>query len=149
MTNWETIEAPSGSFIGWGAKKGQHITGRVIEYAIDGGTDFNGGKCPMLSIELTEKAASFNKEGERTDHEVGAIVNITAGQVKLKSVIRQADPNPGDLIKIELTGVAKTASGNTLKEFGIKIARGAGGTAKPAAAQADPVDDDDDSEAPF
>lgn len=149
MTNWETIEAPSGSFIGWGAKKGQHITGRVIEYAIDGGTDFNGGKCPMLSIELTEKAASFNKEGERTDHEVGAIVNITAGQVKLKSVIRQADPNPGDLIKIELTGVAKTASGNTLKEFGIKIARGAGGTAKPKAAQADPADDDDDSEAPF
>jgi hypothetical protein len=145
MTEWETIEAPSGSFIGWGNRQGQFVTGRVVEYAIDGGTDFNGGKCPMLSIELTEKAASFNKEGDRTDHEPGELVNITAGQVKLKSVIRSADPNPGDLIKIELTGVSKTASGNTLKEFGIKIARGAGGpVSKPAAAAAD-----DSDECPF
>ena len=149
MTSWETIEAPSGSFIGWGNRKGQHITGRVVEYAIDGGTDFNGGKCPMLSIELTEKAASFNKEGDRTDHEAGTLVNITAGQVKLKSVIRSADPSPGDLIKIELTGVAKTASGNTLKEFDIKIARGAGGA---VAAKAEPkkaMAEVDDDEPPF
>ena len=145
MTNWETIEAPSGSFIGWGSRKGQHVTGRVVEYAIDGGTDFNGGKCPMLSIELTEPAASFNKEGERTDHEPGALVNITAGQVKLKSVIRTADPAPGDLIKVELTGVAKTASGNTLKEFNVKIARGAGGPVKPKAA----AEVDDSDEPPF
>lgn len=146
VTEWETIEAPSGSFIGWGNKKGQHVTGRVVEYTIDGGTDFNGGKCPLISIELTEKAASFNKEGDRTDHDAGAIVNITAGQVKLKSVLRQADPSPGDLIKIELTGVAKTANGNTLKEFGVKIARGAGTTTKPTAAQ---NNSDDDDEAPF
>ena len=138
MTNWENIEAPSGSFIGWGSTAGQHVTGRVVEYAIDGGTDFNGGRCPLLSIELTEPAASFNKEGQRTDHETGAIVNITAGQVKLKSVIRTADPVPGDLVKVELTGVSRTASGNTLKEFGLKIARGAGGAVAPkAAAKAD------------
>ena len=147
MTTWETIEAPSGSFIGWGTKKSQHVTGRVVEYAIDGGTDFNGGKCPMLSIELTEKAASFNKEGERTDHEAGSLVNITAGQVKLKSVITRADPTPGDLIKVELTGVTKTANGNTLKEFDIKIARGAGGKVAPKAAAAEV--DDDDNEPPF
>ena len=143
-TEWETIEAPSGSFIGWGTRAGQHVTGRVIEYAIDGGTDFNGGKCPLLSIELTEAAASFSKDGERTDHEAGAIVNITAGQVKLKSVIRTADPAPGDLVKVELTGVSKTASGNTLKEFNLKIARGAGGSAAPKAAPAA-----DSFEAPF
>ena len=141
MTTWETIEAPSGSFIGWGTKKSQHVTGRVVEYAIDGGTDFNGGKCPMLSIELTEKAASFNKEGERTDHEAGSLVNITAGQVKLKSVITRADPTPGDLIKVELTGVTKTANGNTLKEFDIKINR-SGGKVAPKAAAAE-VDDDE------
>lgn len=143
MTTWETIEAPSGSFIGWGAKKGQHVTGRVVEYAMDGGTDFNGGKCPLLSIELTDKAASFNKEGERTDHEPGSLVNITAGQVKLKSVITRADPTPGDLIKVELTGVTKTANGNTLKEFDIKIARGAGGKVAPKPAAAAEVDDDE------
>ena len=141
MTTWETIEAPSGSFIGWGTKKGQHVTGRVVEYAIDGGTDFNGGKCPLLSIELTEKAASFNKEGERTDHEAGSLVNITAGQVKLKSVITRADPSPDDLIKVELTGVTKTANGNTLKGFDIKINR-SGGKVAPKAAAAE-VDDDE------
>lgn len=143
MTTWETIEAPSGSFIGWGTRKGQHITGRVVEYAIDGGTDFNGSKCPLLSIELTDKAASFNKEGERTDHEPGSLVNITAGQVKLKSVITRADPSPGDLLKVELTGVTKTANGNTLKEFDIKIARGAGGKVAPKAAAVAEVDDDE------
>ena len=146
MTTWETIEAPSGSFIGWGTVKGQHTTGRVVEYAIDGGTDFNGGKCPLISIELTDKAASFNKEGDRTNHDPGAIVHITAGQVKLKSVLRSADPSPGDLIKVELTGVTKTANGNTLKEFGVKIARGAGGKPTPKAA---PVAEVDDDEPPF
>lgn len=143
MTNWETIEAPTGSFIGWGTKKGQHVTGRVVEYSVDGGTDFNSARCPLLSVELTEKAASFNKDGDRTDHEAGSIVNITAGQVKLKSVIRTADPSPGDLIKVELTGVSKTASGNTLKEFNVKIARGAGGATQPAAAAAAGEDDDE------
>ena len=143
MTTWETIEAPSGSFIGWGAKKGQHVAGRVVEYSIDGGTDFGGGTCPLISIELTEPAASFNKEGERTDHPAGALVNITAGQVKLKSVLRQADPSSGDLIKIEMTGIAKTANGNTLKEFSVKIARGAAGGTAPKAKAAKAVEDDD------
>ena len=46
-----------------------------------------------------------------------------------------------------MTGVAKTASGNTLKEFNVKIARGAGGAAKPKPAEAQ--DDEDDDEAPF
>jgi len=144
MTTWETIEAPSGSFIGWGTKKGQHVTGRVIDYQIDGGVDFGGARCPLLTVELTEKAASFNKDGERTDHEPGGLVNITAAQVKLKSVIRTADPKPGDLIKVELTGVTKTANGNTLKEFNVKIARGAAGTTKPETAT-----NTDDDEPPF
>lgn len=139
MTTWETIEAPSGSFIGWGNKPGQHVTGRVAEYSVDGGTDFNGGRCPQLSVELTEDAASFNKEGERSTKQAGELVNITCGQVKLKSVIRTADPSPGDLIKVEMTGVAKTSNGNTLKEFAVKIARG-GAAPKPAAAAA--LDDD-------
>lgn len=139
MTTWETIEAPTGAFIGWGTKPGQHVTGRVTEYSVDGGTDFNGGRCPQLSIELTEDAASFNKEGERSTKKAGELVNITCGQVKLKSVIRTADPAVGDLIKVEMTGVAKTSNGNTLKEFAVKIARG--GAPKPPAAST--VDNDE------
>lgn len=142
MPEWEEIEVPSGSFIGWGRKPGQHVTGTVIDYSIDGGTDFNGGKCPQLVIELTEKAASFNKEGNRSDFDAGEFVNITCGQVKLKDGVRRADPSPGDLMKIELTNVETTNKGNTLKAFSIKIARGAGSSPKPAAAAAQRSDDE-------
>jgi hypothetical protein len=61
MSDWETIEAPVGSFIGWGGTKGQHVTGKVLDFTMDGGTDFGGNRCPQISIQLTEDAASFNK----------------------------------------------------------------------------------------
>lgn len=141
MPDWETIESTAGGFIGWGTKTGQHVTGKVVDYSIDGGTDFNGNRCPQLTIELTEKAASFNKEGVRTDFEPGEMVNVTCGQASLKSTIRRADPSPGDLLKITLSELAKTTNG-TAKVFEIKIARGTG--AKPAAAAAA-----DDDEPPF
>lgn len=143
MTNWETIEVPRGAYIGWGNKKGQHVTGKVIDYSADGGTDFNGNPCPTATIELTEDAASFNKDGDRSNHPAGELVQLNAGQVSLKRALRAADPAPGDLVKITLVNLAKTDKG-TVKEFDIKIARGAGGTVKPKAAEKAPVEDDDD-----
>lgn len=122
MTEWKTIEAPAGSYIGWGNRKGQYVEGEVTDYSPDGGTDFTGARCPQLGIRLTEKAASFNKTGERTDFSPGAAVQITCGQVKLKAVILKTDPKPGDLIRVELADVIKTANGNTLKDFIVKIA---------------------------
>lgn len=143
MTQWETIEVPRGAYVGWGSKPGQHVTGKVVDYQADGGTDFAGARCPSIAVELTEKAASFNKDGDRTDFAAGELVQLNAGQVSLKRALRAADPAPGDLVKITLDNLVKTANG-TVKEFGIKIARGAGGpVAKPQAAQADPVDDDE------
>lgn len=142
MTTWETVEVPRGAYLGWGSKKGQHVTGKVLEYSPDGGTNFAGDPCPSATIELTEPAASFNKEGERTDYPAGEIIQLNAGQVSLKRALRAADPATGDLVKITLENLAKTDKG-TVKEFGIKIARGAGGSVKQQAAQADPVDDDE------
>lgn len=141
MTEWEEVDVPRGAYIGWGTKAGQHVTGKVLEYSLDGGSDFNGNPCPSVAIELTEKAASFNKEGERTDHDAGELVQLNAGQVSLKRALRAADPKPGDLVKIELSNLVKTDKG-TVKEFNIKIARGAGVASKPAAAT---TADDDDS----
>lgn len=143
MTNWEEVTVPKGAYVSWGTKTGQHVTGKVLEYAIDGGTDFAGNKCPSIAIELTEKAASINKEGERTDFDAGEIVQLNAGQVSLKRALRAADPSPGDLVKITLENLVKTQNG-TVKEFNIKIARGAAVSSKPAAPQAD-----DDDEPPF
>ena len=147
MTNWEEVTVPRGAYIGWGTKPGQHVTGKVVDYSDNGGTNFAGEPCPAATIELTEDAASFTKDGERSNHPAGELVQLNAGQVSLKRALRAADPKPGDLVKIELTNLAKTANGS-VKEFSIKIARGAGGTAKPKAAEST-SDDDDDSEAPF
>ena len=133
MTDWEDITVPKGAYISWGNKPGQHVTGKVLEFSHDGGTDFAGNRCPTVAIELTEDAASVNKEGDRTDYPAGEIVQLNAGQVSLKRALRAADPNPGDLVKITLENLVKTANG-TVKEFGIEIARGAGTSTKPAAA---------------
>ena len=128
--NWETIEVPRGAYIGWGTKTGQDVTGKVIDYQPDGGTDFAGNPCPSVAIELIEDAASFNKDGDRTDHPAGELVQLNAGQVSLKRALRAADPSPGDVVKISLEKLVKTDKG-TVKEFGIKIARGTA-AAKPA-----------------
>ena len=137
MTDWEEIDVPRGAYIGWGNKPGQHVTGKILEYSIDGAADFYNKPCPALTIELTEPAASYNKEGDRTDHAPNELVQLSAGQVSLKRALRAADPNPGDLVKITLENIIKGAGKNNgdVKEFGIKIARGA--ASKPAAAETD------------
>lgn len=142
MPDWETIEVPRGGYIGWGTKPGQHVTGRVMDYDPVGGTDFYDQPCPSLAVELTEPAASFNKDGERSEHDAGELVQLNAGQVSLKRALRAADPKPGDLVKITLDTIVPLKGGKTVKEFGIKIARGSGvaPTRTPATAA---VNDDD------
>jgi hypothetical protein len=140
MTDWEEVSVPKGAYIGWGNKPGQHVTGRVLDYNPSGGTDYNDEPCPQVAIELTETAASFNKEGVRTDFDAGELVQLNAGQVSLKRALRAADPSPGDLVKITLDNIAALKGGKSVKEFGIKIARGA---AVPAQTKAD------DDEPPF
>lgn len=149
MTNWEDVDVPRGAYIGWGMKPGQHVTGKVLGYSIDGGADLHDKPCPAITIELTEPAASFNKEGDRTDHDAGTLVQLTAGQVSLKRALRAADPSPGDLVKITLDNILKGQgkNGGDIKEFGIKIARGAG--AAPAKQAAVPAANYNDDSPPF
>lgn len=138
MTNWDEIaeiEVPRGSFIGWGDRAGQHVTGKVLSYSENGGTNFANEPCPQISVELTEQAASFNKAGERTDFPAGELVTINAGLANLLRAVRTAALNPGDLVKITLADFEKTANG-TVKIFSIKVARGAGGPVTPRQAPA-------------
>lgn len=121
---FETIDVPRGAYIGWGNTPGQHVTGKVLDYDPIGGTAFDGSPCPQLTVDLVAPAASFNKEGHRTDYDVGEIVVINAGLVSLKRALRKADPEPGDVIKITLENLVKTTNG-TVKEMGMQIARGA------------------------
>lgn len=138
MPEWEEIEVPRGAYISWGTKPGQHVTGRVVDYNVTGGNDFNEQPCPQIAVELTEPAVSVNKDGDRSNFDTGELVQLNAGQVSLKRALRAADPSPGDLVKITLSDLVKTSKG-TVKEFSIKIARGAAVSAVKA----------DDDEPPF
>lgn len=152
MTNYsfETVDVPAGAYIGWGTKPGQHVTGKVLDYSPAGGTNFAGDPCPQLSVELVDKAASFNKEGERRDYDPGELVVLNAGQANLKRGITAAQPARGDVIKITLDELQKTANG-TVKVFKIQIARGAAAASTPAppAAPTDSWSAAQDEEAPF
>lgn len=133
--NWTEIEVPRGAFVGWGEHPGQHVTGKVLSYDDNGGTDFAGERCPQVAIELIEPAASFDKAGTRTDFAPGELVQINAGQVGLKRAVRAAALSAGDLVKITLNGLERVAAG-TVKVYGIKVARGAGGAAQTTSAPA-------------
>lgn len=132
---WEEIQVPRGAYVGWGNHPGQHVTGKVLAFAEKGGTDFNDEPCPSLEIELTEPAASFDKNGNRTDYQPGEMVSLNCGQVSLKRAVRAAAVDPGDLIKLTLTGLEPGNKG-TVKVFGVKVARGAGRGMSSAPAQA-------------
>lgn len=136
MTEWEEIDVPRGAYVSWGNTPGQHVTGKVLGYDEKGGSDFDGNPCPSLEVELAEPAASIDKSGVRTDYEAGAMVVLNCGQASLKRAVRAAALDRGDLVKITLSNLAPAAKG-TVKEFSIKVARGAGGA--PAPAQARPA----------
>ena len=136
--NWEDVEVPRGAFISWGETTGQHVTGKILSYDPQGGTDFNNNTCPQLAVELIEPAASINKAGQRTDFPAGELVVLNCGQVSLKRAVQAASLNAGDLVKITLENLVRTANG-TVKEFTIKVARGAGGS-MPAQPKPSPFD---------
>ncbi|MDV6309934.1 hypothetical protein [Gordonia amicalis] len=131
---WEEVEVPRGAYISWGEQVGQSVTGKVLDYDETGGKDFYDKVCPSLAIELIEPAFSVNKQREVTNHGAGEIVQMNVGLVSLKRAVRAAALNPGDIVKIELTNIVPLQGGKKVKEFGIKVARGAGGSAKPTSA---------------
>lgn len=150
MTDWEEIDVPRGAYVSWGNTPGQHVTGRVMAFDERGGTDFDGKPCPSLEVELTEPAASIDKNGTRTDFEAGAMVVLNCGQASLKRAVRVAALDRGDLVKITLSNLAPAAKG-TVKEFAIKVARGAGQPAqgRPAPSFGGPAIPQQQSAPPF
>jgi len=133
---WEEIEVPKGSYMSWGDRPGQELTGRVVEYTPTGGTDFNDDPCPQVTVELTRDTYSVNKVGERFDHPAGELLTINAGLANLKKAIRRADPEPGDLLNVAFADTDRADKG-TVKVFKVRIARGAGKVAQQASRQSD------------
>ena len=121
---WEEIEVPRGTFIGWG-RVGQEVIGRVLSYAPSGGSDFNGQPCPALNLELLAPCDNYTEKGSRQQRvDKGELVVLNAGQVNLKKGVIAAQPEPGDGIKITFANVGRTDKGE-YKEFKVAVSRSA------------------------
>lgn len=126
---WEEIEVPKGAYIGWGNRPGQHVTGGVLSNDPVGATapakpgQTVGDPCPLLEIELTDKAASYDRDLNRTDFDAGQEVCLSVSQKQLQRAVAKAKLVTGDLVRIELEGSEKTANG-TVKLFKIAVDRG-------------------------
>ncbi len=51
---------------------------------------------------------------------------LTAGQTRLKILLVEQRPEPGDHLTVTLTNIEKRSGGKTLKHFDVKIRRGDG-----------------------
>lgn len=125
---WEDVDVPSGSYIGWDTKPGQVVTGKVLDYGDQTGQDFNGKPCPEVEIELAQATYSVTKEGERFEHEAGDVVKVTAGLANLKKAVRAAKVQTGDEIWLKFTSTEKVPKG-TVKIFSARVRRGGGAAA--------------------
>lgn len=122
---FQKIEVPAGNFMGWSNKKtGQVVEGKVLDYSETDGRDYAKDPCPLLTVELSRKATSVNKEGERTVYEPGDELSITAGQANLKKSIKKADRDVGlkrgYLVRVELVSFEKVPDG-TVKVFEVQV----------------------------
>jgi hypothetical protein len=146
---FQKVEEPAaGTYIGWGNKAKQFVEGKVLEYDETGGSDYAKKPCPLLEVELTKRAASFNKEGERTNYDPGEVVMLTCGLANLKKYIKKVAREGlkrGNLIRIELVGFENVPDGK-VKIFEIQVDRSHEDTATD---DHDSGGDDQDDEPPF
>lgn len=124
---FQKIEIPQGTFIGWG-RKGQQITAKVLSYDPTGGRDFNGDPCPQLIGELADACDNYKDKGATHETlDAGEMITITAGIANLKRGLQAADPSPGDVVRLTFSDTYRTANGDG-KVIDVEIARGAAPT---------------------
>lgn len=122
---FQKVEVPAGNYMGWSSTKtGQVFEGKVLEYDEVGGQDYAKKPCPLLTVELTRKATSVNKEGERKVYEPGDELSVTCGQANLKKSVKKAERDyglkRGFMVRIELVGFEKVPDG-TVKVYEVQV----------------------------
>jgi len=138
MPEFQKIEIPQGTFIGWG-RKGQQVTVKVLSFDPTGGTDFNQKTCPQMIGELAADCTNYKDKGMTEETlRAGEMVTVTAGVANLKRGLLAADPHPGDLVRMTFADTYKTANGDG-KVIDVEIARGAGAPAASGVAADDVV----------
>ena len=104
MTDYEEYTS-SGTFMKW-EDVGDCVEGRILDFDLDGGRDFDQQPCPQLTVE--------------TDR--GVIV-ISAGQANLKRLLTERSPKliEGHGVKVTYSGTYTTKQGGTGKEFTLGV----------------------------
>ena len=119
---WEDVEVPRGTFIGWG-EIGQAITFEVVTYSDSDGSDFNNQPCPEVVGILTADAVNYRDKGTRKETlDKGEFITLTCGQANLSKAIRQAGLEPGHLVRVTFEDTYKTAKGDG-KAFKVQVNR--------------------------
>lgn len=97
---------------------GTTIAGKVLSISkYDWG---DGTYAPQLILDTDD--------GEKT---------VTAGQVRLKALLAETKPQPGDVITIVYVGTEPRPGGKTLKNFTVDVIRATNTAAAPPAASVD------------
>ena len=126
MPEFEKVEIPRGKFIGWAKKPPQLVTIKVMSFDPTGGTDGNGRICPQMIGTLTEACDNYREAGTVKERlEADELVTLQAGIVNLKKGLLQADPKPGDIVRMDFNDTYPTTNGNPGKVIEVLIARAA------------------------
>jgi hypothetical protein len=120
---YEKVEVPRGTFIGWALKPGQKMEATVLTYGEADGRDFDGDACPLIVAELLKPFTNYRDKGTTVEElAAGELVSITCGLANLKRTVRTAALEPGNRFILEFTDTYKTAAGEG-KAFEMKVAR--------------------------
>lgn len=121
--DWEDVQVPRGTFVGWGLKPGQKMTAKVLTYGEAEGRDFNGEPCPQIVAELVEPFTNYRDKGTTVEElAAGELVSITCGQANLRRTVRAASLEPGNLFQLAFTDTFKAEKGDG-KVFEMKVNR--------------------------
>ena len=101
---FEDIGQVSGTYVKW-AEVGDAVTGTIVRYDSEGGTDFNSEVCPQLVL--------------ATDYG-NVIINGAQANLRRKMLDGQSKLKAGHLCRVTFSGTYESAKGSG-KEFRIQV----------------------------
>jgi hypothetical protein len=106
----ETVQDDVPQWIKWNEPP-MTVDLEATSFTADGGRDVDQRPCPELEGTLLQSTDGL---------EVGTVVRVTAGQVKLARLLTRAKPQPGQRVVIKFLGVVKVGGG-TMKDFKVLL----------------------------
>lgn len=124
MPDYQKVEIPRGTFIGWGPKPGQEVEVKVMSFDAQGGKDFNGNVVPQLIGSLVSDCVNYRDKGTTKETiKAGELVTVNGGLDNLKRGLLAVQPPPGSFVKMVFESTTEVDKG-TVKNIDIFYAPG-------------------------